>query len=157
MQNLSGLPRHQDILCFDRRRREGCLALANNNIFNLISTGIGGNVKGISGRTDVATILNISSNTITRLSSTGASATITGIEVLAGATVNVNDNLIDTLSGSGTTSPVVSGIAVSSGTTVNVYKNKIYTLSQNGSLSVTSPAVNGMLFSGRKNSRYECN
>ena len=56
-------------------------------------------------------------------------------------------NTINTLSGSGATSPVVKGISVSGGTTVNVFKNKIYDLSESGAISTTSPAINGMVFS----------
>ena len=88
------------------------------------------------------------SNTITTLSSTGASALVKGIDVTAAATANVTANTISALSGSGATSPLVHGIQVSGGTAVNVYRNKVFGLSESGAISTTPAAVKGILLSG---------
>src|SRR5439155_13516617 len=119
----------------------------SNNVNGNIVSGVtgGGNVTGI---TSTATgNQNFFSNTVSSLSSTGASATVTGILISGGTVQNVRDNIVATLSGSGATSPVVNGINVSGGGvlpqgTINVFRNKIYDLSQSEAISTTWPAIN---------------
>ncbi|MEI2748137.1 MAG: GEVED domain-containing protein [Ferruginibacter sp.] len=126
----------------------GVESITNNTITSLSSTGVGGNVIGISGGASGISVHTISGNTISGLSSTGASSTITGINILAGTTVNVNDNNVNSITGTGITSPLANGVVVAGGTTVNLNRNKICNIAQNGAISTTSPAVNGMSFSG---------
>ena len=126
---------------------QGTFNVYSNTMNNLVSTGAGGNVRGFFGNASSVPTLNVYSNTITSLSSTGANVQVEGILINTGVAVNVYDNLINTISGSGTPANQANGINVAAGTTVNVYRNKIHTISETGALSTTSPAVNGMLFS----------
>lgn len=116
--------------------------VSGNTITNIAGAG---NVTGLSSTSGTQTISN---NTINTLSSSGASAVVTGISISGGTTQTVNGHTIHLLSASGVTSPLVNGIVVSSGTTVNVFKNKIYGLSVSGAISTTSPAVNGISLTG---------
>ncbi len=114
--------------------------ITGNLIDNVTSAG---NITGISSTSGTQTF---TSNTVKNLSSTGASGVVIGMSVSGGTTQNIGSNTINTLSGSGTSSPVVSGISVSGGTTVNVFKNKIYDLSQSAAIA-TVTGVNGILMS----------
>jgi len=118
------------------------LDIANNVISNVTSTSTGGTVIGVSF-THASTLANINSNTISLLSSTGAS--VTGINSTAGTTVNLFKNNVNNLSSSNTNA-VVSGIAVGGGTTVNVYNNFVSDLRAASSTGLNS--VIGLNFSG---------
>lgn len=120
----------------------GAATVSGNTITNITGAG---NVTGLSSSGGTQTISN---NTINTLSSSGASAVVTGISISGGTTQIVSGHTIHTLSASGATSPQVNGILVSSGTTVNLIKNKIYGLSVSGAISTTSPAVNGISLTG---------
>ncbi len=130
-------------------------ASASDNTFanNNVSGNIIGPVTGGANITGIASSLgnqNISSNTITSLSSAGASSTVAGISVTGGTTQNINGNTISTLSGSGATSPLINGISATPTTlgTINIFKNKICDLSESGAISTTAPAINGILLPG---------
>ncbi|XZF15596.1 Ig-like domain-containing protein [Chitinophagaceae bacterium MMS25-I14] len=139
-------------------------------IFNGIGTVTGNIIRNMStaggtGTTSSASVAGImtssssaetiSGNTISNLSSSGASANIIGIAIAGGTTVNVNGNTMNTFSGTGATSPLIAGVQVSAGTTVNVYKNKIYDFTESGAISTTAGAVNGIQFtSGTTVSAY---
>ena len=114
----------------------------SGNVINNVSGG--GNVTGL---TSAAGSHNFFNNTITSLSSSGASATVTGFSVSGGLVQNVSNNTISGLTGSGATSPVAKGIEISGGTTVKVYKNTICDIAENGAISTTAGAVNGLLIS----------
>ncbi len=143
-----------------------------------------GNITGQStmtglliGGSGTVSALNVSNNSITGLSSTGAGGAVTGLSnavastttaVLSGNTINnlssasttgtvagiatsassnVSGNTINTLSCIGTTSGVTNGIMVTGGAAVNVFKNKIYDLATTGAFT-TTPGVNGIVLSG---------
>ncbi len=125
----------------------GSCTITSNTISGLSSTG--GNVEAIYGgwfsATNSYVSASIQNNVISNLSSTAASALISGIDASA-LTATISDNVINGLSGSGTTSPSANGIIIKGGgTTVDVYNNKIYSLTESGAISTTSPAVNGIL------------
>lgn len=118
--------------------------IASNTITNLIGQAA---ITGINiGTTGNATLLSVSSNTISGLSSTGTGGNMIAIlQANTSTTVTITANAIATLSSTGVSSSV-SGIQVSGGTgTTNVFGNTINTLIVTGA---TSPTVNGILVSG---------
>ncbi|HRC33404.1 MAG TPA: hypothetical protein PK736_08165, partial [Bacteroidia bacterium] len=117
-----------------------------NTITGLSSTGVGGNVTGITSAAPTAG--NINGNIISNLSSTAASGIVTGIAVTGGTLTTVNDNRISGLSGTvlATTSPISNGISVSGGTTININRNKICDIAENGVSTLN--LVNGISLSG---------
>lgn len=101
--------------------------VSNNTFTGFTSTGTGGNVTGITC-SNTSTNFNINNNSITSLSTTGASA-VSGIVITGGTATNVFSNTICSLSGTNASS-TVNGILVSGGTgTVNVYNNRVSGLS----------------------------
>ena len=90
----------------------------------------------------------ISNNTITGLLSSAASSVLSGILVNGGSTVNINDNAVSSIIGSGNSSPQANGISISGGANVNIFRNKVFNIQQSGNISTTSPAVNGLLLAG---------
>ncbi|MFZ4590837.1 MAG: T9SS type A sorting domain-containing protein [Ignavibacteria bacterium] len=124
------------------------ITLSGNTIQNCTAYGTGSlQVNGIQSFS-ASTTVNIFSNTINTISSTGNSCNIYGVYLSAGTTVNIYSNTISAVSGSGATSPTSNGVYVNGGTTVNVYKNNIYNLSESGSIITTAGAVNGILMNG---------
>ncbi len=119
----------------------GVSSISNNNITNLAGqaaiTGINiGNVQNVGNP------LNVSSNTITGLVSTGTGGAVTGITCSNTSTViNINNNTINTLSTTAG-SPVI-GIGVTAATATNVFKNTVCNLSG----SAAASTVNGILVS----------
>ena len=136
---------------YSTSNNQGTHAVSFNSISNLSSTGTGGLVTGISAGATTTTTLNVNNNTITGLSTTGASSAVVGLQILNGAIVNANSNIINTITGSGGTSPFAAGIAVASGTTVNLAYNKIHTISETALITTTSPAVVGISLTGGVN------
>jgi hypothetical protein len=113
----------------------------NNTISNI--TG-GADIIGIAVGSNVTTVSTISGNTVSGLSSTGASNIVVGISS-ATPTANIFGNSISGLSSSGATAPVVNGVSLLSGAvTTNIYKNKIHGLSVSAAVTNLG-AVNGVL------------
>ncbi|MGB4848634.1 MAG: hypothetical protein WBP41_11985, partial [Saprospiraceae bacterium] len=96
--------------------------VVSNTITNLISTGTGGTVTGITC-SNTSPLINFNNNTIRTLSSTGASA-VNGIAITSATATNVLKNTICDLLGLNASS-TVNGILVSGGNTVNVSNNRI--------------------------------
>ncbi|MGL4599174.1 MAG: beta strand repeat-containing protein, partial [Bacteroidia bacterium] len=133
----------------------GTINITGNTIQNLSSYGTGatGFVRGImtaalSGNPNT---YNISSNTITTLTSNNANASISngqagvcGINISTGTNGLVNLNQITNLSNIGTSAGLtfVVGVAHGNATNTNVSNNQIYNLSNAGtSVSVTAPSI----------------
>ena len=122
-------------------------SLSNNTISSISSTGTGGNVTGISAGSSSITTLTISLNTISGLSSNGAS-TVSGIIIPAGSTTNCFRNRIGdllTTSASG----FVNGITMGGGTTTNVYNNLVGDL--RATVANAANVINGINISGGTN------
>ncbi len=135
-------------IIYDVNCNQGTHNINLNSISNLSSTGVGGGeVYGIlAGAVNIPT-LNVDSNTVTGLSTAGPSSGLLGIGITDGATVNVNTNTINTLTGSGTLDPLAVGIAILGGTTINVGYNKIHSINQTGVIATPSgPVVLGISF-----------
>ena len=115
----------------------------SNTINGMVSSG---DVTGIEDKSSNIPTINISSNSISGVSTSGTSSDLRGIFITAGSTVNINSNLINTLTSTGTSGSTVNGIVASGGTAVNIYKNIIHTLSESTAFGSASLAVNGMLF-----------
>jgi len=123
---------------------QGTFAASTNNISSLVSSGTGGNVRGIYANAFLVPTFNVNSNIISGLSSTGASASVNGILMNSNPAINVYDNQVYNLSGSGTTSPTANGINIAAGTTLNIYRNQVHNIRETGAISATSPAVSGI-------------
>ncbi len=149
-------------------------SITGNTITNITGQGA---ITGLSvGSSGTVSALNLSSNTVTGLSSTGTGGAVTGISnaisstaqavislntvntlsststtatvagITTSASANIFQNTINTLSSVGTTSGVTNGIMVTGGTSVSVYRNKIFDLATTGAFT-TAPGVNGILVS----------
>ena len=122
----------------------GVPTLSANNITGLSSTG--GNVSGIRlGRG-----ATITGNTISLLTSSAATFSVKGVDVLLGGISDINSNIINNLTATGTGNTTVSGIDINAGT-ISVSKNKLYSFEQSVSTAGTSALVNGILVSGNAN------
>ena len=108
----------------------------SGNISSNVFTNITGS-STITGMSVTSVNQNVSQNTISGLSSSGA-ATVTGIIVSAGTTNTISKNKIFDLSGSNIGS-IVNGITVSGGTTVTISNNIIGDL-RAPAATITAPA-----------------
>ena len=130
----------------------GTVAIANNTIYAINSTGTtggaGGSVNGI--QVSGGTVNNINGNRIYDISSTSTAAVVSGIYLNGGTTNNVYNNLIaDLRAPAAIGTNVIMGINVASGTS-NVYYNTVHlnatssaTLSGTSALfASTSPNLN---------------
>ncbi|MFN9581421.1 MAG: beta strand repeat-containing protein, partial [Bacteroidota bacterium] len=109
----------------------------------------GGAVTALASANN-STAVNIFSDTINNLSSTGASVTVAGISITGGTgTVSIYSNILSNIRGTGVTSPIAQGLAVSGGATVNIYRNKVYDIAENG--ISTGATVNGFNITGGTN------
>jgi len=98
--------------------------IIGNNIFNISSSSTGAqSIYGWYNNT-VAGTKTIQNNNIYSISAAGG-ATITGIKLALGTTVEISGNSVYTLSGGLN----VYGINIGAGTTTNVFRNKVYDLS----------------------------
>lgn len=109
----------------------------NNNTFTNINTGSGTITALTATGSNTANGNSVSNNVINNVTTTGTR--VIGILIQGGSpNVNVYGNLINGLSGAGSTS--ISGIqsAVTNNSVVNIYKNKIYDL--------TATSATGLVF-----------
>lgn len=122
----------------------GISAISGNTFTNVTGQG---SVTGMSinASLNTANPLNVTSNTIFGLSSTGTGGTVVGITSSnTSPVVNISNNDIHGLSSTGAS--LVSAIGISGGTMTNVNANRIYTLSSSNAggtvfgVSVTSGA-----------------
>jgi Secretion system C-terminal sorting domain len=151
ISNITGNGQVVGIL-YGASNNQGTHAVSSNTISNLSSTGTGGLVIGISAGATTIPTLNVNTNSISGISTTGASSAVIGLQIVDGTIVNANSNIINTITGTGTTDPFAAGITVAAGTTVNVGYNKIHTINQNGLITTaTGPVVTGLLFTGGSN------
>jgi hypothetical protein len=118
------------------------VAIANNIINNLSSTG--GSVTGIRC-SNTSPVINISSNSINTLSSTGAGAAMNGILITAATTTNIFKNKIYDISGN-QTGTTVNGISVTVGTALNIYNNLVGDLRATAATSLN--AISGINANG---------
>ena len=120
-----------------------------NNISSLVSTGGGGAVTGILGGSASIPTNNISNNTIMGLSSAGSNSLVCGIRDNVGTISNVNDNIINDISGSATVFSRAYGIELSgTHTTANIFKNKIYDIRETGVYAPSAIPVSGIVVTG---------
>ncbi len=121
--------------------------LINNNIYNLTSSSTASQtIIGWYNYTASGT-KNVQNNNIYSLSAGGGTATIYGIRLAYGTTVEISGNRVNTLSGGST----IYGIYVSTGTTDNIFKNRIYDLTGYGTSALVygmyiTTATNGYLY-----------
>ena len=119
------------------------ISMTGNTITNITGQGaVTGINIGSSGT--YAAALNLSTNTITGLSSTGTGGAVTGISFAGPApsagTTSISSNTLNTLSSTSTTA-TVAGIS-SSGSGVSISNHSIFALSNNGA---TSGVTNGIM------------
>ncbi len=119
------------------------VTISSNTINNLISTGTGGTVIGLSSGSP-ATVVNITGNIINTLSTTGLSSTVSGL-VSTGATTNIFKNKIYDLSGN-QAGNLINGMNITSGTTLTVYNNLIGDLRATAATGLN--AINGINATG---------
>lgn len=117
-----------------------------NNVSGNTITNISGS-GAITALNSAAGAQNFFSNTINSLSSSSTSASVIGISISGASTANIYNNPINTFSSASTTASIGAiGISISGGTAVNVYKNKIYDLSASAATAVTG-IVSGIVMS----------
>ncbi|OWY23844.1 hypothetical protein C7N43_30555, partial [Sphingobacteriales bacterium UPWRP_1] len=105
----------------------GAAQSITGNTISGLSAGSAGTVVAITGGSTSITTLTISANKIYTLSSSNTSATVTGISMSTGATVNIVNNLIGDLTATLANASVpVTGISIAGGTTANIYYNSVY-------------------------------
>ncbi|MBL0202700.1 MAG: hypothetical protein IPP81_21840 [Chitinophagaceae bacterium] len=140
-------------IIYDVNNNQGTHNVNSNSVSNLSSTGVGGGeVYGILAGSASIPTLNVNNNSITGLSTAGPSSGIVGIGIPEGTTVNVNTNIINSFTGTGSTDPLAGGIVVLGGNTVNVGYNKIHTINQTGLIvTATGPVVLGISLAGGLN------
>ncbi len=108
----------------------------------------GNAISNISGAGSISAIFsdgqnqNFFNNSVSGLSSTGAAAVVTGIQMTGATTQNIFKNKIYDLQSNGATA-TVNGILVSSGTTFNIYDNLIGDLRAPSTSSATD-AIRGI-------------
>ncbi|MES2778644.1 MAG: T9SS type A sorting domain-containing protein [Bacteroidota bacterium] len=104
---------------------QGSQNFFSNTFNNMISSGVGSAVLGISVTGGLGTY-NIYNNKIYDLAST-VSGTVSGVNITGAATNTIYNNLIGDLRAPATSSAnAVNGINVSGGTTDNIYNNTVY-------------------------------
>jgi len=124
------------------------LAINNNTINNLVSTGAGGMVTGLSCA-NASPLVNIHQNTIHTLSSTGGFTAVNAINITAATITNVTSNYIQglTASGSGGTR-TINGILANTNQTINIENNNIHGITMAGGVAGTIYIFNGISTSG---------
>lgn len=110
----------------------GTKTIQNNQIYNFSTTSGGAGGATFNGIFCTIGNIDISSNQIYNLNSTGttggSSGTVYGIQITGGTTISIYNNNIYNLSTTRTgspTAPVLAGIHASSGTTTYIYNNFI--------------------------------
>lgn len=116
--------------------------ISNNTIYALqLNTAGAGNVYGIAQYLGTA---DISRNKIYNLSTTSATAFVSGLFLSSGTTNNAHNNMIYTLQAAGSTTaataPSIMGIRIAAGTTNNVYYNTVF-LNNDGTNAYYSTAA----------------
>lgn len=126
------------------------LNVNSNTVTNLVSSGTGGVVTGLTS-TNLSTEVNVNLNSINILSSsvvgTANGVRLVAITISANTTMNINNNVIHSLSVSGTTVPIFNAITVASTGTVTIQDNVIHTINTAGT-SGLGYTFNGIATSG---------
>ncbi|MBK8786721.1 MAG: T9SS type A sorting domain-containing protein [Chitinophagaceae bacterium] len=118
--------------------------VSNNTVSNLASGSA--NVVGIMAGSLGVPNLTVSGNVVSGLSSTGTTnVQLVGMEIIQGQTINIINNLIHNIEGSGTgASTFAYGMRVNTGTAVQVYQNKIYDVRHVGITAAAASSVIGI-------------
>lgn len=120
-------------------------SVSNNTVSDISSSA---NALGINlcAQATIITTSNLSytcsGNSVSNISSTGASSTVCGIAMYAGtsggSSVTANNNVIDNITSSGTSTPIVRGISLGGGTS-----GMSFTINGNNISNVKHTAVSG--------------
>lgn len=119
----------------------GTHTISNNTISNLISNS---NMIGIIAGAPNIPVLQVWGNLLTNFYSSAANGQIVGIDINQAISMQVYDNAISDIEGTGTSNPFVYGIRINAGTNAQVYRNNIQNLRQTGAMSGAGPAVIGI-------------
>lgn len=119
--------------------------VSSNTISNITSTG---GITGLSiGGTGSATTLNVNSNSITTLTSSGAGAAVIGLNNTQPATTLTNNTNLNIITGLSTTNGIATGIDSSSASPTKAISNNTITNVSNSSVVGTS-IVSGISVTG---------
>lgn len=122
----------------------GTITITANQVYSLTGTGgTAGTHNGIAITNSSPSTVNITRNKIYDISGGSAGATVNGINLSVGTTVNVVNNLIGNLyTPAATGTSTVNGINISGPTTVNVYYNTVYLNATSSGANFGSSAIN---------------
>lgn len=142
LSNISNTSTSGDLVLFSTNY---CPSNVYGNTINTISAN-GSVYARVNGSSSLVT--STYNNTISGMSTTGASAKVYGVYIANGNYAHtVYGNTISGLTTSGATSPVVGGIYVSAGSP-QVYKNKVTSLSATGAFTTGTGVVTGITLNG---------